>query len=87
MEVYCMSKISVKVTSLIDADGLMKPQSLLYKDEEYLVDRILSVRPLNSLKSGGDGEGYCFKCVISGYAVSLIYNNVVQRWQMELSAA
>ena len=82
-----MSKISVKVSSMIDADGLMKPQSLFFEDEEYLVDRILSVRPLNSLKSGGSGEGYYYKCVISGHAVSLIYNDVVQRWQMELPAA
>lgn len=82
-----MSKISVQVTSMIDADGLMKPQSLFFEDEEYLVDRILSVRPLNSLKSGGSGEGYHFKCVICGHAVSLIYNDVVQKWQIELSAA
>ena len=82
-----MSKIPVQVYVEIDVDGLPKPKSLFYEDEEYPIDRILNIKPLNSLKSGGGGNGYWYKCAVSGRVVFLVYDGVTHKWQMDLSAA
>lgn len=52
-------KVYVNVIASFNPDGKLIPRSLTWEDgHEYLIDRILDVRPAASLKAGGQGDRY-----------------------------
>ena len=53
-----MNKRFVKVTSVTDENGKKTPQSLIFDDVEYVIDRVLEVKNCASFKVGGIGERY-----------------------------
>lgn len=53
-----MNKTFVKVTSITDENGKKTPQSLVFHDEEYVIDKVLEVKNCASFKVGGIGERY-----------------------------
>jgi hypothetical protein len=55
-------KVYVKVTAAFSSDGELMPLSLLWEDgQEYIIDRILDVRPAAALKAGGQGDRYTIR--------------------------
>ncbi len=55
-------KVYVKVTAAFSSDGKLKPLSLVWEDgQEYIIDRILDVRPAPALKAGGQGDRYTIR--------------------------
>lgn len=82
-----MSRIPVKVKADIDTEGMVKPQTITYEDEEYPINRILKTMPLTALKSSGGKDGYWYKCAVGERVVYLVYDGVSHKWQMELPAA
>ena len=53
-----MNKRFVRVTSITDEEGKKTPQSLVFDDVEYIIDRVLEVKNCASFKVGGIGERY-----------------------------
>ena len=55
-------KVYVKVTAAFSSVGEMQPLTLLWEDgQEYIIDRILDVRPAAALKAGGQGDRYTIR--------------------------
>ena len=55
-------KVYVSVTAAFTSDGRMTPVSLVWEDgHEYLIDRVLDVRPSPALKAGGQGDRYTIR--------------------------
>jgi hypothetical protein len=55
-------KVYVKVTAAFSNDGKMMPLSLVWEDgQEYVIDRILDVRPAAAMKAGGQGDRYTIR--------------------------
>ncbi len=55
-------KVYVKVTAAFSSDGRLTPLSLLWEDgHEYIIDRILDVRPSAAMKGGGQGDRYTIR--------------------------
>lgn len=55
-------KVYVKVTATFSSDGKLTPLSLLWEDgREYIIDRVLDVRPAAALKAGGQGDRYTIR--------------------------
>lgn len=82
-----MSRLSVKVRADIDIEGMVNPKTITYEDEDYSVDRIIQMLPLNALKTGGGKDGYWFKCDVGGRVVFLFYDGASHKWQMEVPPA
>ena len=52
-------KVYVKVNAAFSSDGRLTPLSLTWEDgQEYIIDRILDVRPSAAMKAGGQGDRY-----------------------------
>lgn len=55
-------KVYVKVTAAFSSDGRLTPLSLIWEDgREYIIDRILDVRPSAAMKAGGQGDRYTIR--------------------------
>jgi hypothetical protein len=55
-------KVYVKVTAAFGSDGKITPLSLYWEDgQEYIIDRILDVRPAAAMKAGGQGDRYTIR--------------------------
>lgn len=80
------SRVPVNIKVDIDTKGMAMPTTITYEDEEYPIDRILKMQPLNSLKSSSRKDGYLYKCAVGGRVVFLIYDEISHKWQMELAA-
>lgn len=53
------SKVYIPVTVTFDQEGTLFPRSLLWEDgQEYVIDKVLDVRPAPAQKSGGQGDRY-----------------------------
>lgn len=74
-----MNKRFVKVTTVIDENGKKTPQSLIFNDVEYIVDRVLEVKNRASFKVGGIGERY--KVRIGNNETYVFFEN--GRWFVE----
>jgi len=73
-------KVIVKVVSVTDTDGSVKPLSFMWEDGRvYTVDRVLDVRRAASLKAGGAGIRYT--CRVRGRQIYLFYEDPC--WFME----
>jgi hypothetical protein len=49
-------KVYVKVTASFSSDGDLTPLSVTWEDGcEYIIDRVLDVRPAAAMKAGGRG--------------------------------
>lgn len=53
-----MNKVYVKAIVEMDENGNKKPMSIVYKDKNYVIDRVLDVKNAVSMKVGGIGERY-----------------------------
>lgn len=53
-----MNKVYVKAVVEMDENGNKKPMSIVYKDKNYVIDRVLDVKNAVSMKVGGIGERY-----------------------------
>lgn len=82
-----MSKVPVKVNMDIDTEGVVRPKTITYEDEEYPIEQIIKMLPLNALKTGGGKNGYWYKCSVGGRIAFLLYDALSHKWQMELPAA
>lgn len=52
-------KVYVPVTATFDQNGTLVPRSLVWEDgREYVIDKVLDVRPAPALKAGGQGDRY-----------------------------
>ena len=52
-------KVYVKVTASFSSDGDLTPLSVTWEDGcEYIIDRVLDVRPAAAMKAGGQGDRY-----------------------------
>ncbi len=55
-------KVYVKVNAVFSSDGKLTPLSLTWEDgQEYIIDRILDVRPSAAMKAGGQGDRYTIR--------------------------
>ncbi len=55
-------KVYVKVTAAFSSDGMLTPLSLLWEDgQEYIIDRVLDIRPAAPLQAGGQGDRYTIR--------------------------
>lgn len=55
-------KVYVKVTAAFSEGGTLTPLSLIWEDgQEFIIDRILDVRPSPALKAGGQGDRYTIR--------------------------
>lgn len=55
-------KVYVKVTAVFSSDGKLTPLSLIWEDgQEYIIDRILDIRPSAAMKAGGQGDRYTIR--------------------------
>lgn len=53
------SKVYVPVTVTFDQEGSLLPRSLVWEDgREYVIDKVLEVRPAPAQKAGGQGDRY-----------------------------
>lgn len=56
------AKAYIKVTASFSEDGVMTPLSVTWEDgREYIVDRVLDVRPAAAMKAGGQGDRYAVR--------------------------
>lgn len=56
------NKVYVKVTAAFSSDGRLTPTSLFWEDgKEYIIDRVLDVRPSAAMKAGGQGDRYTIR--------------------------
>jgi len=82
-------KVYVNVIASFNPDGMLIPKSLIWEDgREYIIDRIIDVRPAASLKAGGQGDRYTVK--IMGKQSYLFFerspnieNKNIGRWFVE----
>lgn len=73
-------KVKIKVLIEIDEEGQGRPRSLTWEDgRQFVIDRVLDVRPAVALKTGGSGLRYT--CRISGREVYLFEDR--GKWFME----
>lgn len=55
-------KVYVKVNAAFSEGGKLTPLSLTWEDgQEYIIDRILDVRPSAAMKAGGQGDRYTIR--------------------------
>jgi hypothetical protein len=55
-------KVYVKVTAAFSSDGRLTPLTLTWEDgHEYIIDRILDIRPSAAMKAGGQGDRYTIR--------------------------
>lgn len=53
------AKVYVSVTASFDQEGMLLPQVITWEDgTQYLIDRILDIRPSFAAKAGGQGDRY-----------------------------
>ena len=55
-------KLYVKVCTIFDVDGSMRPQYIILEDgRKFAIDRILDVKPAPARKAGGYGDRYTIR--------------------------
>lgn len=64
-----MKKTYVKAVITVDEDGNKKPQSIVFREKTYNIDRVLDVKNSASMRVGGIGERYTIR--INGYETYL----------------
>lgn len=52
-------KVYVHIKVVFDADGRMRPVSILWEDgQKYIIDRITEIKQASSMRCGGQGDRY-----------------------------
>lgn len=74
-----MEKQYVEVIVKFKENGEKVPLSILYENKEYIIDKVMEVKPKASLKVGGFGVRYSVR--IQGVETHLFYE--FDRWFVE----
>lgn len=73
-----MNKVYIKVDAVFDEDGVMRPQSLIWRDgRKYEIDYITDIRQAASMKSGGYGDRYTI--TVCGQRRYLFFERITDR--------
>ena len=74
-----MKKKYVKVILEIDELGNKTPQTIIYNDEKFEIDKVLDIKTAPSMKVGGVGERY--KVRIKGKETYIFFEK--NKWFVE----
>lgn len=83
------AKVYVNVVASFNKDGQIIPLSITWEDgHQYVIDKVLNVRPAASMKAGGQGDRYTIRiCEKESYLFfehsSKIKGNSLGRWFVE----
>ncbi len=86
-------KVYVNVTAAFDADGRMKPLSLVWEDgHKYMIEKVLDCKPAAAIRAGGQGERFTIR--VNGREKYLFFERCTQisgdllgKWFVERKSA